>query len=127
MKNNSNQIIKRLVAGLLVTITVSAFVEPAAMAVISDPVTLNKLQQRKRDLLVKESDLLRTKDDLQKQVDDLRRINNDGNSQRQINDLCQSLDRTYSDLQKTQFDIRDVSTRMMELSRNIVLRVFPMS
>ncbi|RTL39683.1 MAG: hypothetical protein EKK48_17550 [Candidatus Melainabacteria bacterium] len=113
MKNNSNQIIKRLVAGLLVTITVSAFVEPAAMAVISDPVTLNKLQQRKRDLLVKESDLLRTKDDLQKQVDDLRRINNDGSSQRQINDLCQSLDRTYSDLQKTQFDIRDVSTRMM--------------
>lgn len=112
MKNNSTQTIKRLVASLLVTITVGAIVEPAAMAVISDPVTLNKLQQRKRDLLVRESDLLRTKDDLQKQVDDLKRIN-DGSSQRQLNDVCQTLDRTYSDLQKTQFDIRDVNTRMM--------------
>lgn len=113
MNNNSNQIIKRFVASLLVTITVGALVEPAAMAVISDPVAMSKLQQRKRDLLVRESDLLRTKDDLQRQVDDLRKINNDGSSQRQINDLCQSLDKTYSDLQKTQFDIRDVSSRMM--------------
>lgn len=112
MNNNSNQLIKRIVASLLVTITIGAIVEPAAMAVISDPVTMSKLQQRKRDLLVRESDLIRSRDDLQKQVDDLKRIN-DGSSQRQLNDLCQSLDKTYSDLQKTQFDIRDVSTRMM--------------
>lgn len=112
MKNNSNQIIKRFVAGLLVTITTSALVEPAALAVISDPVTMNKLQQRKRDLLVRESDLLRTKDDLQRQVDDLKRIN-DGSSLRLINDVCQSLDKTYSDLQKTIYDIRDVNARMM--------------
>ncbi|CAN5462411.1 hypothetical protein BH10CYA1_BH10CYA1_46590 [soil metagenome] len=112
MKNNSNQLIKKFVASLLVTITIGAIVEPAAMAVISDPVTMSKLQQRKRDLLVRETDLIRSRDDLQKQVDDLKRIN-DGSSQRQFNDLCQSLDKTFSDLQKTQFDIRDVSTRLM--------------
>ena len=111
MNNNSNQI-KRFVASLLVTITVGALVEPAAMAVISDPVTMSTLQQRKRDLLVRENNLLRSKDDLQKQIDDLKRIN-DGSSQRQLNDLCQSLDKTFSDLQKTQYDIRDVNTRMM--------------
>jgi len=112
MKNNSNQLIKRFVASLLVTITIGAIVEPAAMAVISDPVAMSTLQQRKRDLLVRETNLLRSRDDLQKQIDDLKRIN-DGSSQRQLNDLCQSLDKTFSDLQKTQFDIRDVSTRMM--------------
>ncbi len=112
MKNNSNQLIKRFVASLLVTITIGALVEPAAMAVISDPVAMSTLQQRKRDLLVRETNLLRSRDDLQKQIDDLKRIN-DGSSQRQLNDLCQSLDKTFSDLQKTQFDIRDVSTRMM--------------
>lgn len=112
MKNNSNQIIKRFVASLLVTITTGVIVEPAALAVISDPVALSQLQQRKRDLLVRETNLLRSRDDLQRQVDELKRIN-DGSSQRQLNDLCQSLDRTYSDLQKTQFDIRDVNFRMM--------------
>ncbi len=113
MRNNKpNQLIKTFVASLLVAATIGAVVEPAAMAVISDPTAISRLQQRKRDLLVRETDLLRSKDDLQKQIDELKRIN-DGSSQRQLDDLCQSLDHTFSDLQKTQFDISDVSRRMM--------------
>lgn len=104
--------IKTFVASLLVTITVGAVVEPAAMAVVTDPVAFTRLQQRRGDLLTRETDLLRKKDDLQRQIDDLKRIN-DGGSQRQINDLCQSLDVTFSDLRKVQFDIQDVSRRLM--------------
>ncbi|HEY9678378.1 MAG TPA: hypothetical protein V6C76_10235 [Drouetiella sp.] len=113
MQNKFNQSIKTLAASLLVTITMSALVEPAAMAVVSDPVAFSNLQKRRSDLLNRETTLLRSKDDLQKQIDDLRKINNDGSSQRQINDLCQSLDVTFSDLRKVQYDIRDVNQRLM--------------
>lgn len=114
MENTKKQIqlIKTFVAGLLVSATLCAVVQPAAMAVISDPVAFSRLQQKKSDLLVRETNLLRSKDDLNKKIDDLRRMD-DGSSASQLNNLSESLDRTCSDLRQVQLDIRDVSSRMM--------------
>ncbi len=101
---------KTLFIGLLIAATFGAMFQPAALAVVSDPTTYSTLQQQRRSLLVRETELIRDKNDLQRQIDDLRRA---GGSSRDLSDLSQALDQTYSDLRATDLDIKDIERRLM--------------
>lgn len=94
----------------LALINAFAAMQLPAMAVVSDPMTIYRLQARRNDLLQKESRLLRDKDDLNRQLDDLRRR---GEPQYLLNDVCQRLDAKHNDLQKTRMDLRDVDRYLL--------------
>lgn len=111
-KQKTLQLIKSLVASLILATTLGGLVQPSALAVVSDPTTISRLLQQKRSLLVRETELLRDRAELNKQIDDLRKRGN-SDSARELNSLCQALDANNSDLRQTQFDIRDISRRLM--------------
>lgn len=89
-----------------------SFAQEPAKAVISDPEVYNQLQDQRQDLLERESQLLRDRDDLNRQIDNLKR-RNDPKLRPLLNNLCKTLDTTYSQLQQTRAEIRDVEGSMI--------------
>jgi hypothetical protein len=95
-----------MLLAMAATLSFGWTVQPAS-AIVADPVILDRLQDQRGDLLVRESQLLRDQDNLNKQIFNLKRIN-DPRNRFQLNDLYKQLDQTYATLQDVRYTIREI-------------------
>jgi hypothetical protein len=103
---NNNIFQKAILVVAISTVSFGAVQQPAA-AVVSDPATMARLQTTRNSLLVKESTLLRDQDDLKRQIWDVKKTN-EPQTNYVLNDLCQTLDSKYVQLQKTRWELKQI-------------------
>ncbi|HEY9775910.1 MAG TPA: hypothetical protein V6C81_19260 [Planktothrix sp.] len=100
---------------MLLTISMSlslGLAQQPASALVSDPTTIDRLQDERNDLLIQESRQLRDQDDLNRQIDTLKRVN-DPRNRFLLNDLSQKRDIKFNQLQQTRYDLREIEQALM--------------
>lgn len=102
-----NKKMKNLILVVLIAVAGFASATPAN-ALVTDPTIFTQLQQRRWELIVKETDLLKEKQSLENKIDDLNRRNENRQFELRLNQLSRDLDKTHMDLSKVRLDIRDI-------------------
>jgi hypothetical protein len=100
---------------MLLTIAMSlsmGLAQQPALALVSDPTIIDRLQDQRNDLLIQESQLLRDQDDLNRQIDTLKRIN-DPRSRYLLNDMCQRRDIKFNQLRQTRWDLQEIEQALL--------------
>jgi len=113
---NTNQSIRSIQSLVILTVLTGMFsfcvAQQPAAATITDATAIYRLQITRDTLVREETKLLRDQDELNHQIWDLKR-QNDPSFNFQLNDLSNRLDDTYTKLQKTRWQLRQVQNALL--------------